>query len=133
MISNNNRIFIANIEKETLDNTHYRKVLYTSSNQQLVIQTIKPNSDIKFEVHNDNDQFVRIEKGNGQLIVGEDKQLNYELSDGIAFIIPKGTWHQIINNSSDDLKLYTIYSPPHHSPNTDQINRNFIYKKLSMY
>ena len=107
-------IFFENIETLTLNNTNYRKVLYTSTNQQIVIMSIDSGSDIEFEIHPDNDQFIRIESGTGILLVGKNRDSKYKLYDGVAFVIPKNTWHQVINNSSSPLKLYTIYSPPHH-------------------
>lgn len=104
-----------NIEKDTIENKFYRKVLFTTANQQLVLMSIKPKDDVPYEMHRDNDQFVRIEKGRGQLLVGPDKKPTHELSDGVSVVIPAGTWHQIVNTSdADDLKLYTVYSPPHH-------------------
>ena len=104
--------YVINIEHATLENENFRQVLYTVNNQQLVVMSLKPNEEIGLEVHKDNDQFIRIEKGDGYL------QLNdkyYELYDGIAMIIPKGTKHNVVNTSSKNaLKLYMIYSPPHH-------------------
>lgn len=104
--------FNANIEKETLENTNFRKVLYTSKHSQLVLMSLKPNEEIGMEVHLDNDQFFRFEKGEGKCIIDGNE---YMLSDGSVIIVPSGAQHNIINTSSmDDLKLYTIYSPAHH-------------------
>ena len=117
-------IFITNIEKDTTQNKFYRKVVYTTDRQQIVLMSIKPKEDVEFEIHPENDQFIRIEKGSGVLYVGPKKESKYELTDGVATIIPAGTWHQIVNTSStDDLKLYTLYSPPHHPRDEVQINR----------
>ena len=117
-------IFITNIEKDTIQNKFYRKVVYTTDRQQIVLMSIKPKEDVEFEIHPDNDQFIRIEKGSGILYVGPKKESRYELTDGVATIIPAGTWHQIVNTSStDDLKLYTIYAPPHHPRDEVQIDR----------
>jgi mannose-6-phosphate isomerase-like protein (cupin superfamily) len=110
--------FNANIEKETLENTNFRKVLYTSKHSQLVLMSLKPNEEIGMEVHPDNDQFFRFEKGTGKCIIDGNA---YELGDGSVIIVPAGAQHNIINTSqTDDLKLYTIYSPAHHK---DQIVR----------
>ena len=107
------KVFYENIEKETLSNTNYRNVVYTSKNQQFVYMSIKPKDDIHMEVHKDHDQFIRIEKGKGQAIINDE---TYYLYDGIGLIIPAGTTHQIINTSKkNDLKLYSIYSPPEHT------------------
>jgi len=108
-----NKPFHMNIEKTTLSNNNYRNVLYTSKNQQIVVMSIKPNDNIHKEIHKDHDQFIRIEKGVGKAIIND---VEYQLSDGIALIIPAGTTHEIINTSNtEDLKLYTIYSPPEHA------------------
>ncbi len=105
--------FYANVENETLQNSSYRKVLYTGKHQQFVIMSIPPLDDIHMEVHKTHDQFMRIEKGNGVAIINNKK---YKLYDGIGLIIPAGAEHQIKNTSdTEDLKLYTIYSPPEHS------------------
>lgn len=107
-------IFITNIETDTINNTNYRQVLFTAQNQQLVVQSVKPRDDIPYEIHPENDQFIRVEHGVGKLVIGPNKEYTYDLSDGTAVVIPAGTWHQIINVSdTDDLKLYTIYSPKH--------------------
>ena len=104
--------FNANIEKETLENTNFRKVLYTSKHSQLVLMSLKPNEEIGMEVHPDNDQFFRFEKGEGKCIIDGN---SYELGDGSVIIVPAGAQHNIINTSGvNDLKLYTIYSPAHH-------------------
>ncbi len=104
--------FNINIEKAVLENNNYRKVLYTSKHSQLVLMSLKPKEEIGMEVHPDNDQFFRFEKGTGKcVIVGYE----YELKDGSAIVIPAGAEHNVINVSENtDLKLYTIYSPAHH-------------------
>ena len=101
-----------NIEKDTLENENYRKVLYTSKHSQLVLMSLKPKEEIGMEVHSDNDQFFRIEKGQGKCIIDGNE---YDLEDGVAIVVPAGSQHNVINTSdSDELKLYTIYSPAHH-------------------
>jgi mannose-6-phosphate isomerase-like protein (cupin superfamily) len=100
-----------NIEKLTLENNNFRKVLYTAKFSQLVLMSLKPSEEIGEEVH-DGDQFFRFEKGHGQAILNGVSQ---EINDGDVLIVPAGTKHNIINLSqSAPLKLYTIYSPPHH-------------------
>lgn len=104
--------FNANIEKETLENENFRKVLYTGAHSQLVLMSLKPNEDIGMEVHEENDQFFRFEKGAGKCIIDGNE---YDLTDGSTIVVPAGAEHNIINVSEDeDLKLYTIYSPAHH-------------------
>ena len=104
--------FHSNIEKDTLDNTNFRKVLYTSKHSQLVLMCLRPNEEIGMETHTENDQFFRIEKGTGKCIIDGNE---YELADGSAIVVPAGAQHNIINlSASEELKLYTIYSPAHH-------------------
>jgi mannose-6-phosphate isomerase-like protein (cupin superfamily) len=104
--------FYANIEKDTLENSNFRKVLYTGKNSQLVLMSLKPKEEIGMEVHAENDQFFRFEKGEGKCIIDGNE---YELKDGVAIVVPAGAQHNIINTSEmEDLKLYTIYSPAHH-------------------
>lgn len=104
--------FVSNIEKDTLENNNFRKVLYTAKRSQLVLMSLKPNEEIGMEVHPDNDQFFRIEKGRGKVIIDDNE---YEVSDGTAVVVPAGANHNVINTDiDDDLKLYTIYSPAHH-------------------
>ena len=104
--------FNANIEKATLENENYRKVLYTSKHSQLVLMSLKPNEEIGMEVHPDNDQFFRFEKGQGKCVIDGNE---YEVRDGSAVVVPAGARHNVINISdTEELKLYTIYSPAHH-------------------
>jgi mannose-6-phosphate isomerase-like protein (cupin superfamily) len=104
--------FNANIEKDTLENSNFRKVLYTGKHSQLVLMSLKPNEEIGMEVHPDNDQFFRFEKGQGKCVIDGNE---YEVSDGSAIVVPAGAQHNIINTSAtEELKLYTIYSPAHH-------------------
>lgn len=104
--------FFTNIEKAALENGNYRKVLYTSMYSQLVLMSLKPKEEIGMEVHPDNDQFFRFEKGTGKCVIDGNE---YVVSDGSAIIVPAGAHHNVINISADvELKLYTIYSPAHH-------------------
>ena len=104
--------FKSNIEKRTLENNNFRKVLYTAKYSQLVIMSLKPKEEIGMETHEKNDQFFRFESGQGKCIIdGND----YEVTDGDAVIVPAGAKHNVINISDTKaLKLYTIYSPPNH-------------------
>ncbi|HLC38564.1 MAG TPA: cupin domain-containing protein [Patescibacteria group bacterium] len=104
--------FYGNIEKNTLGNNNFRKVLYTGKHSQLVLMSLKPAEEIGMEVHPNNDQFFRFEKGQGKCIIDGNK---YELSEGVAIVVPAGAEHNVINTSAgDSLQLYTIYSPAHH-------------------
>ena len=111
----------ANIEKETLENTNFRKVLYTGKHSQLVLMSLKSNEEIGMEVHTDNDQFFRFEKGEGKCIIDGNE---YILGDGSVIVVPSGAQHNIINTSNtEDLKLYTIYSPAHHQDGVVRVTK----------
>lgn len=104
--------FKSNIEKDTLGNSNFRKVLYTGRNLQLVLMSLKTGEDIGEEIHRDNDQFFRFESGNGKCIIDGNE---YKVKDGDVIVIPAGAKHNIINvDSKKELKMYTIYAPPHH-------------------
>lgn len=106
------RGFNINIEKETLANDNYRKVVYTSKYSQLVLMSLKPKEEIGMEIHSDNDQFFRFESGIGKCVIDGNE---YDVKDGSAIVVPAGADHNVINVSeSENLKLYTIYSPAHH-------------------
>jgi mannose-6-phosphate isomerase-like protein (cupin superfamily) len=103
--------YVVNIEKASLANDYFRKVLYTAKNSQLVVMSLKPGEDIGEEIHQ-LDQFIRCESGEGKTVLNGVAQ---KISDGFAIVIPAGVKHNIINTSSDKpLKLYTVYSPPNH-------------------
>ena len=103
-----------NIEKETLKNKNYRKVVYTDKYQQLVLMSLNPKEYIHLEKHNAT-QFFRVEKGKGIAKVGGK---DIKLKDGMSVTVPPNTFHKIINTGRKPLKLYTIYSPPQHKPGT---------------
>jgi len=106
--------YVHNIEKESLDNEYFRKVLYTDERLQLVVMSLAPNEDIGEEVH-ELDQFIRVEKGEGKSVLNGEEHV---ISDGYAIIIPKGVRHNIINGENGHMKLYTIYTPPQHMTGT---------------
>ncbi len=109
--------FITNIEKDTTENENFRKVIFTAPHSQLVLMSLKPNEEIGNEVHPDNDQFFRIDAGEGKIVF--DNTDEHEIRDGFAVVVPAGTWHNVINTSSEKpLRLYTIYSPAHHPDGT---------------
>ncbi len=101
--------YIANIEKLSVENPHFRKVLYTDKNTQLVIMSLLPHEEIGEEVH-DVDQFFRIEKGSGTMVIHGEPQA---VGDGSVIIVPAGTRHNIMAGA-ETMKLYTLYAPPHH-------------------
>lgn len=106
------RGFSGDIEKLTLENENFRKVIYTAENSQLVVMSLQPNEEIGMEVHDENDQFIRIESGEGEVIIDGT---SHKIFEDYAIIVPAGAEHNVINTSSaEPLKLYTVYSPPHH-------------------
>ncbi|OGB74507.1 cupin [candidate division Kazan bacterium RBG_13_50_9] len=113
--------YFDNIEKATVGNANFRKVLYTGKHSQLVLMTLKPGEEIGAEVHPDIDQFFRFEEGSGQLVVDDNV---YEVKADDVGIVPAGAQHNVINTSEVDLKLYTIYSPPEHKDATIHITKS---------
>ena len=107
--------YVTNIEKDTLENNYFRRVLYTAKNTQLVLMSLQPKEDIGEETHT-LDQFIRVEAGDGSAILDGVK---HQISDGTAVVIPAGTKHNVVNESNtEQLKLYTLYSPPEHRDGT---------------
>ncbi|MDQ3247144.1 MAG: cupin domain-containing protein [Pseudomonadota bacterium] len=105
------RGYCDNIERQTVENEDFRRVLYTGQNLQLVLMTLQPGDEIGEEVHEDRDQFFRIEEGEGVITI-DGKENRVE--DDFAVIVPAGARHNVINNSSAPLRLYTLYGPPEH-------------------
>lgn len=104
--------YVENIELETQQNTNFRKVVYTGKHSQLVLMSLKPGEEIGEEIHEDGDQFFRVDDGVGKVVIDG---VETELTDGSAVVVPAGASHNVINTSeTEPLKLYTIYSPPHH-------------------
>ena len=104
--------FISNLEEMTLDNDYHRKVINTNTKQQLILMCLNPGEDIPNEIHDDVSQFIKIEKGEGEIIIN-NKEI-HKFSSGFGIIIPPNTYHWIKNTSKDKLKLYSIYSPKEH-------------------
>ena len=107
--------FVDDIEKLTEDNDDFRQVLYTGKNLQLVLMAIQPGEEIGEEVHEDRDQFFRIEVGQGEIWI-DDVSNKVKADDGV--IVPAGAKHNVINTGSESLRLYTIYGPPEHLEGT---------------
>lgn len=108
--------YVGKINSATASNEYFRHVLFTSSLSQLVVMRLKAGEEIGTEVHDEHDQFIRVESGEGKAILDGK---NHNLTAGYAVVIPAGVEHNIINSSSDrDLKLYTIYTPPEHPDGT---------------
>ena len=106
--------YVKNLEKDAVENENFRKVLNTTDKSQLVVMSLLPHEDIGEEVHK-VDQFIRIEEGKGKAILNGEE---FDIEDGFAVVIPAGTRHNIINTEDGPMKLYTIYTPPEHAPDT---------------
>ena len=108
--------YTTNIERDTLENEDYRRVLYTGPNLQLVLMTLQPGDEIGLESHEGHDQFIRVEAGTGEASLDGEK---VSLEDGSIVIIPSGVEHNVTNTSdSEPLRLYTLYAPPEHPEGT---------------
>ena len=113
--------FTINIEKATLNNTNYRTTIWTGNHLQVTLMSINVGDDIGLEIHPDVDQFIRVEYGCGLVKMGDSKNnLCYQrqITDGYCFVIPAGTWHDLVNIGNTPLKLYSIYAPPQHPHGT---------------
>ena len=107
-------IYVNDLEKYTLENDNFRKVLNTTTKSQLVVMSLLPGEDIGEEVH-DVDQFIRIEEGSGKAVLNGEE---FEVRDDWAVVVPAGTKHNIINTGSGKMKIYTVYTPPEHPEGT---------------
>ena len=112
--------YVVNIEDVTLENTNYRTTLWTGANLQVTLMCIQPGHDIGLEVHEDHDQFLRIEQGQATVYMGPSKEdlKIWQASDDDVVLVPAGAWHNLVNTSDAPLKLYSIYSPPEHAHGT---------------
>lgn len=113
--------YVVNIEEITKANNTFRTALWTGDNLQLTLMSIPVGESIGLEVHQKTDQFIRIEEGNGLVQMGPNQNnLNFqrEVYDNFAFVVPAGTWHNLINTGNKPIKLYSIYAPPNHPKGT---------------
>lgn len=107
--------FIGDIEDLAEKNSNFRRVLYTGKNLQLVLMTLKPGEEIGEEVHDDGDQFFRVEEGEGEVLIDGKRT---RVKDDDAFLIPAGARHNLVNTGKKTLHVYTIYGPPEHIDGT---------------
>jgi len=108
--------YVTSIESETVKNKEFRRVLYTGKYSQLVLMSLNAGEEIGEETHDNVDQFFRFEQGEGKVVIDD---IEHQVMDGSAVIVPAGAKHNVINTSKDSaLKLYTIYSPPEHQDMT---------------
>ena len=107
--------YVVNIEEKTQQNGFFRQVLFTTKLSQLVVMALQTGEDIGEEVHEEHDQFIRVEAGTGKAIIDG---VESDLIDGSAVVIPAGARHNVINTGVDVMKLYTLYTPPEHADGT---------------
>ncbi len=113
--------WVVDIEKLTVENTNFRAAKWTGTFMQLTVMSIPANGEIGLEKHDDVDQFIRVEKGKAKVMMGKcKKSMDFvkEIEDDWAIFIPAGYWHNVINIGEEDLKVYSIYTPPEHAPAT---------------
>ena len=113
--------WVADVEQATLDNTTFRTVLFTGEHMQLTVMSLAPGEDIGLEVHEDHDQFLRVEQGRGRVELSESEDSageTQDVEDDLAIIVPAGIWHNVVNTGETELKLYSLYAPPEHPPGT---------------
>lgn len=118
--------WVLDIEKATIENTNYRQAEWTGKYMQMVFMSLEPGEVIDLEVHNNHDQFIRIEQGEARVLMGKTKQeldFDEKVYDDWAVFIPGGYWHKVINTGDEPLKLYTIYAPPEHEAGT--VNKTY--------
>jgi len=110
--------WVLNIEEATIANDDYREVVWTGVYMQMVLMSLEPDETIALEVHEDHDQFIRLEQGEARILMGrEEGEMTFdeEIEEGWAGFIPAGYWHEVRNVGLEKLKLYTLYSPPEHA------------------
>lgn len=113
--------YVVNIDNATKQNNNFRTALWTGKYLQLTLMSINPGDDIGLEIHYDIDQFIRIEEGQGYIMMGDTPDnMNFQerVYDDYVIFIPAGKWHNLINTGYTPLKLYSIYAPPAHPHGT---------------
>jgi mannose-6-phosphate isomerase-like protein (cupin superfamily) len=113
--------WLDDINKLTVENTNFRTVVFTGEHTQLTLMRLAPGEEIGWEAHSHLDQFLRLEQGRALVEFGQTEDqvdARHEVSDDWAFIVPAGVWHNVVNIGEDDVKLYSLYSPPEHPDGT---------------
>ena len=120
MQDNGPKPYVVDIQEATLDNENFRTALWTGEYSQTTLMAIQPGDDIGLEVHDDHDQFLRIEQGVAKVEMGPSKSelQEWEAADDFAIFVPAGMWHNVTNTGDETLKLYSIYSPAEHPHGT---------------
>lgn len=118
--------WLADIEKLTLENENFRTVVYTGEHTQLTLMRLAPGEDIGWERHGHLDQFLRLEQGQARVDFGRNEDAvdeSHEVLDDWAVIVPAGVWHNVVNTGQEDVKLYSLYSPPEHADGTVHVTK----------
>jgi mannose-6-phosphate isomerase-like protein (cupin superfamily) len=118
--------WLTDIEKLTLENGDFRRVVYTGEHTQLTVMRLAPGEDIGLESHGHLDQFLRVEQGQARVDFGRSEDSvdeSHEVSDDWAVIVPAGAWHNVVNTGQEDVKLYSLYSPPEHADGTVHVTK----------
>jgi mannose-6-phosphate isomerase-like protein (cupin superfamily) len=113
--------FVVDIEAATLANENYRTTLWTGTNLQMTVMNIEPGHDIGLEVHEDGDQFLRVEAGTARVQMGpakDDLSFDRQVEDDWVILVPAGMWHNVTNTGDAPLKVYALYAPPEHAHGT---------------
>ena len=113
--------YIANITAASCENPYYRRILWTGDYLQVALMSIPVGDEVGLERHDENDQFIRIESGCAQVLMGksaENLNIQKRINNNFSVMVPAGTWHNIKNIGSTTLKIYTVYAPPHHDKGT---------------
>ena len=121
MTDNDKKVYILDIEAQTKQNSNFRTTLWTGSHTQLTVMSIAPGEEIGLEVHTEVDQFIRVEAGTAKVYTGASKEAvseSGEVHADMAVLVPAGTWHNLVNEGNDELKLYSLYSPAEHPAGT---------------
>ena len=118
--------FVTDIEAATLGNGAFRSTLWTGTHLQVTLMCLQPEEEIGLEMHQDVDQFLRVEEGAGLVEMGparDDLSYRREVSDDDAVLVPAGTWHNVVNTGSTPLRLYSIYGPAEHAHGTVHLTK----------
>lgn len=118
--------FVTNIEEQTLANSNYRTTLWSGKYMQMTVMAIAPGDDIGLEVHEDHDQFLRVEQGHGRVQMGPARDrldFDEEVGDDWVILVPAGSWHNVTNIGDEPLKVYSLYGPPEHEHGTVHVTK----------
>lgn len=113
--------WVGDVEQATMENADFRKVLFTGGHVQLTVMRLGPGEEIGLEMHDDLDQFLRIEAGTARVTLGRSQDQvdeQHDVAGDWAVIVPGGVWHNVVNTGAGELKLYSLYAPPEHPPET---------------